>query len=147
MSPSPSTPSKASGATCARATDATIDTGKIARLCVLTILVPGVGHFLVGQTRKAAIFFVVLITMFAIGLAFGGRLLPFTTDEPLVFLGAAAQWVLLLPRVLAGLAGLGAGDVVAVTYEYGNTFLIVAGLLNALVTLDVYDIATGRKAT
>jgi hypothetical protein len=147
MSPSPSTPSKASGATRARATDATIDTGKIARLCVLTILVPGVGHFLVGQTRKAAIFFVVLITMFAIGLAFGGRLLPFTTDEPLVFLGAAAQWVLLLPRVLAGLAGLGAGDVVAVTYEYGNTFLIVAGLLNALVTLDVYDIATGRKAT
>jgi hypothetical protein len=61
-------------------------------------------------------------------------------------LGAAAQWVLLLPRVLAALAGLGAGDVVAVTYEYGNTFLIVAGLLNALITLDVYDVATGRKA-
>ena len=145
MSPSPSTPSKASGATRARATDATIDTGKIARLCVLTILVPGVGHFLVGQTRKAAIFFVVLITMFAIGLAFGGRLLPFTTDEPLVFLGAAAQWVLLLPRVLAGLAGLGAGDVVAVTYEYGNTFLMTAGLLNFLVILDAFDIAMGRK--
>lgn len=146
MSPSPSTPSKATGTARARAADATTDTGKIARLCVLALLVPGLGHFLVGQTRKAAIFFVVLITMFAIGLAFGGRLLPFTTDEPLVFLGAAAQWVLLLPRVLAALAGLGAGDVVAVTYEYGNTFLIVAGLLNALITLDVYDVATGRKA-
>ena len=147
MSPSPSTPSIATGTTRTRAAEATIDTGRIARLCVLAILIPGLGHYLVGQTRKAAIFFVVLMTMFAIGLAFGGRLLPFTTDEPLVFLGAAAQWVLLLPRVLAGLAGLGAGDVVAVTYEYGNTFLIVAGLLNALVTLDVYDIATGRKAT
>jgi len=119
---------------------------KVTRLCVLAILVPGLGHALVGQMRKAAIFFVVLMTMFAIGLAFGGRLLPFSTDEPLVFLGAAAQWVLLLPRVLAILAGLGAGDVVAVTYEYGNTFLIVAGLLNALITLDVYDLATGRKA-
>jgi hypothetical protein len=145
MSPSPSTPSKATGTTRTRAAEATIDTGRIARLCVLAILIPGLGHYLVGQTRKAAIFFVVLMTMFAIGLAFGGRLLPFTTDEPLVFLGAAAQWVLLLPRVLAGLAGLGTGDVVAVTFEYGNTFLIVAGLLNALITLDVYDVATGRK--
>src|SRR5215467_664736 len=144
MSPSPSTPSKATGATRTRAAEETIETGKIARLCALAILVPGLGHFLVGQTRKAAIFFVVLITMFAIGLAFGGRLLPFTTDEPLVFLGAAAQWVVLLPRLLAGLAGLGAGDVVAVTYEYGNTFLIVAGLLNALIVLDVFDRARGR---
>jgi hypothetical protein len=34
---------------------------------------------------------------------------------------------------------------VASTYEYGNTFLIVAGLLNFLVMLDAYDIAVGRK--
>ena len=33
----------------------------------------------------------------------------------------------------------------AVTYEYGNTFLIVAGLLNALVVIDAFDIAMGRK--
>ena len=30
-------------------------------------------------------------------------------------------------------------DVVAITYEYGNTFLMASGLLNALVMLDVYD--------
>jgi hypothetical protein len=35
--------------------------------------------------------------------------------------------------------------VVAVTYEYGNAFLVVAGLLNMLVILDAYDIALGRK--
>ena len=34
---------------------------------------------------------------------------------------------------------------VAVTFEYGNTFLIVAGLLNLLVVLDTYDVAHGRK--
>jgi hypothetical protein len=111
----------------------------------MAILVPGLGHALLGQTRKAAIFFSVLMAMFAIGLALGGRLLPFTPSEPLVFLGAGAQWVLLLPRILAGMVGLGQGDVVAVTFDYGNTFLIVAGLLNALVTLDVFDLATGRK--
>jgi hypothetical protein len=33
----------------------------------------------------------------------------------------------------------------SVTYEYGNTFLMVAGLLNYLVALDAFDIAVGRK--
>ena len=37
------------------------------------------------------------------------------------------------------------GTVTAVTYEYGNCFLIVAGLLNSLVVLDAFDIAMGRK--
>ena len=31
------------------------------------------------------------------------------------------------------------------TYEYGNTFLLVAGLLNYLAMLDAFDIAAGRK--
>ena len=39
----------------------------------------------------------------------------------------------------------GNGTVTAVTYEYGNTFLMTAGLLNALVILDAFDIAMGRK--
>ena len=34
---------------------------------------------------------------------------------------------------------------VAVTYEYGNAFAIVAGLLNMLVVLDAWDVAEGRK--
>ena len=33
----------------------------------------------------------------------------------------------------------------SVTYEYGNTFLLTAGLMNLLLILDAYDIATGRK--
>jgi len=41
--------------------------------------------------------------------------------------------------------GYGAGNVIAVTYEYGNTFLIVSGLLNALVVIDAFDIYMGRK--
>jgi len=32
-----------------------------------------------------------------------------------------------------------------VTFEYGNAFLIVAGLLNLLVVIDACDIAMGRK--
>lgn len=32
------------------------------------------------------------------------------------------------------------------TYEYGTTFLLIAGLLNYLVMLDAFDISAGRKA-
>ncbi|HWB16445.1 MAG TPA: DUF6677 family protein [Vicinamibacterales bacterium] len=114
-------------------------------LCAAAWFVPGAGHLLQGRTEKAVVFFVVLVGMFTVGLAFGGRLFPFRLAEPLVFLAAAAEWVLGLPRLVAALGGFGAGDVIRVTYEYGNTFLIAAGLLNALVVLDVYDLAIGRR--
>ena len=107
--------------------------------------VPGAGHFMVGQARKAVIFFVVLAGMFVLGLRFGGQLLPFDTSDPLVFLGAGTQWAMAVPRVLAAMAGAGAGSVTAITYEYGNTFLIVSGLLNVLVALDAFDKARGVK--
>ena len=112
---------------------------------VLAWLVPGAGHFLVGESRKAVIFLVVLGLMFGIGLAFGGELFAFDTAEPLVFLAALAQWASGLPRLIAAVLGGGRGDVVAVTYEYGNTFLIVGGLLNMLVVQDALDYARGVK--
>ena len=108
-------------------------------------LVPGAAHLWLGQVRKAVIFFVVLSAMFAVGLAFGGRLFPFQISDPLVFLAAAAEWGQAVPRVIAAIADAGRGDVVAATYEYGNTFLMVAGLLNMLVVLDAMDIASGRR--
>jgi len=112
---------------------------------LLALGVPGAGHALVGRMQKAVVFFVVLIGMFAIGLQFGGQLFPFQISDPLVFLGAAAQCAVVVPRIIAAIAGAGAGDVIAITYEYGNTFLIVAGLLNILVALDALDQARGVK--
>jgi len=109
-------------------------------------IIPGAGHFLQGQFRKAAIFFVVLMFMFACGLAFGGREFSFQMSDPLIALASAAQWALGGPRLLAAVGGWGPGDLVATTYEYGNTFLIVAGLLNCLIALDAFDVASGRKA-
>jgi hypothetical protein len=115
-------------------------------IAILAWLVPGAGHLAVGQFRKAVVFFVVLTGMFLIGLAFGGQLFAFTPAEPLVLLAGLAEWALGLPRALAGIAGAGRGNVVAITYEYGNTFLIVSGLLNTLVVLDAVDRARGVKA-
>ena len=66
-------------------------------------------------------------------------------SEPLVALAAVADIGIGLPWMAARLAGAGGGTVTAITYEYGNTFLIVAGLLNFLVVLDAFDVAMGRK--
>jgi hypothetical protein len=108
-------------------------------------LVPGAAHLWLGQTRRAVIFFVMLTGMFAVGLGFGGRLFPFQVSDPLVFLAAAAEWGQGLPRLVGAVAGSGQGDVVAATYEYGNTFLMVSGLLNMLVVLNAMDVAAGRR--
>ena len=62
-----------------------------------------------------------------------------------MFLAAVAEWALGLPRIVAARRRPGHGDVVAATYEYGNTFLIVAGLLNTLVVLDAIDAREGAK--
>jgi Family of unknown function (DUF6677) len=108
-------------------------------------LVPGSGHFLVGQRGKGLVFLLVLPVMFALGLLLEGRLFPFEIAQPLVALAAVADVGIGGPYFIAKALGQGAGRVVAVTYEYGNTFVIVAGLLNLLVVCDAWDIASGRK--
>ena len=107
---------------------------------------PGAGHFLQGQSGKALVFGAALLPMYLCGLAMGGRLFAFQGVEPLVLLAAVSQWMIGVTRLVAGWAGSGVGDVVAASYEYGNTFLIVSGLLNVLVMFDAADVARGRKA-
>ncbi len=114
-------------------------------ICALAWFVPGGGHLWFGRRQKGLTFLLTLPLMFAAGLWLQGRLFPFVTTEPLVALAAFADVGIGLPYVVARLLGGGGGRVVAVTYEYGNTFLIVAGLLNMLVVLDVFDVAQGRK--
>jgi hypothetical protein len=108
-------------------------------------LVPGAGHLWLGRTQKGIIFLVALPLMFATGLWLEGRLFPFQPSEPLVALAAFADIGIGIPYFIAKALRLGGGNVVAATYEYGNTFIIVAGLLNMLVVLDAFDVAQGRK--
>ena len=114
-------------------------------VCLVAWIVPGAGHFWLRRTQKGLVFLCLLPLMFALGLLLSGRIFPFEASEPLVLLAAMADVGIGLPYFVAWAFGLGAGTVVAPTYEYGNTYLIVAGLLNALVVLDAYDIAVGRK--
>jgi hypothetical protein len=88
----------------------------------------------------------IVTVMFALGIYMGGELFRLDLSRPLTFLAGLAEMGVGLPYFSARLLDLGAGQVESVTYEYGYTFCIVAGLLNMLILLDAYDIATGRKA-
>lgn len=114
-------------------------------ICLAAWLVPGAGHFWQGRRQKGLVFLLTLPTMFAIGLMLSGRLFPFELSQPLVALEAFANLGVGVPYLIASALGLGQGVLTAASYEYGNTFLIVAGLLNMLVMIDACDIALGRK--
>jgi hypothetical protein len=128
-------------ATAARETQS----GGLVLLCLAAWAIPGAGHLWQGRRGKGLVFLVALPLMFAIGLLLQGRLFPFDMSEPLVGLAALADLGVGVPYFIATAVSAGAGDVRAVTYEYGNAYLIVAGLLNLLVVIDAYDIALGRK--
>lgn len=115
-------------------------------LCAIGWAVPGAGHLCLGRTRTGTILFFALSTMFAIGLSLEGSLYQFDLTQPLVALAALADLGIGSLYFLARVIGVGEGSVIASTHEHGNTFLVVAGLLNILVVLDAYDIAIGRKS-
>jgi hypothetical protein len=132
--------------TAAEGTRPVAEPGTLALVCLAAWAIPGAAHFWLGRAQKGLVFFVALMTMFLLGLlVLEGRLFPFELSEPLVALAYLANAGLGVPWIVARALGLGGGTVTAVTWEYGNSFLIVAGLLNFLVVLDAYDIAAGRK--
>ncbi len=119
--------------------------GLVAAICAVAWALPGAGHLWLGRASKGIVFLVALPVMFAIGLGLDGELFAIVPSQPLVALAGLADLGIGAPYLLALAFGAGGGDVAAGTYEYGNTFLIVSGLLNSLVVMDAFDIAQGRK--
>lgn len=119
--------------------------GMLVLVCLASWAMPGAGHLWLGRRQKGLVFLLALAVMFLIGLLLQGRIFSFDLSEPLVALAAVADIGCGLPWIVARVVGAGGGTVTAATYEYGNCFLIVSGLLNSLVVLDAFDIAMGRK--
>jgi hypothetical protein len=108
---------------------------------------PGAGHFYLGRRGKGLLFFGAIGALFLLGVAMKSRLqLYLGLEDPLALLFSIAQMAAGVPYFVARVLGYEAGLVTAVTYEYGNTFTAVAGLLNILVILDAHDTAVGRKS-
>lgn len=114
---------------------------------------PGLGHLLLQRWYRALLMGGSILACFIIGLAMGGHMFDLST-------GQGSSQLLQVPPMIANLgtgalyivswvAGYGFADDPAqaarATYEYGNTFLLIAGLFNYLAMLDAFDIAAGRK--
>ena len=123
------------------------ETARAIPACILAFLLPGLGHFFLGKRNKGLIFLVCLLVLFLMGVSMQSRLqLYLGFDDPLALLFSLAQMAVGLPYFVTRALGFELGNVKSVTYEYGNTFTAVGGLLNLLVILDAHDVAIGRKA-
>ena len=117
-------------------------------------LVPGAGHLALGRFGRAALFFGVIAGAFVLGLMLNGRLFWPAAGEPeallyfdlVTVLWSFAQIGAGLCYIVPYVLGIGTEfHAQAATFDYGNTFMILAGLLNYLVIHDAFDIAAGRK--
>lgn len=116
-------------------------------------LVPGAGHLILGRFGRALLFFVTIAGSFVLGLVLEGRLWWPTPDRTsalkfdlITVLWFFAQIGSGLCYVASYLLGIGTTPrPEAATFDYGNTFTFLAGLLNYLVIHDAFDIAAGRK--
>jgi hypothetical protein len=112
----------------------------------LAWLIPGLGHYYLGRRRTAAAFAVIVVLTFVAGLSFQGRLYSIEQGQPLTILATFAVWGAGLLNIAARLFTENpGGSILSVTYEYGCAYLLTAGLMNLLLILDAWDIATGRK--
>lgn len=117
-------------------------------------LVPGAGHLAQGKWVRALLLGGAVWICFIVGLAMGGHLYPTATDQGSTSLLQIPPMIANLGNgilyIVSWLMGIGFSDDAAhaarATYEYGNTFLLIAGLLNYLSMLDAFDIAAGRKS-
>jgi hypothetical protein len=141
--------------------------GRTAAALVVGWLVPGAGHAMLGRFRRGALFFLLIMGSFGLGLANEGRLALYSPREG--FLTGL--------QLVANL-GVGPADVFAresvygeaayvlpeasdpeyrprvdtfrarqrsAVSAYGTAYLWSAGLMNLLLLMDVWDIAKRRK--
>lgn len=111
---------------------------------LLALLLPGAGHFYLGRRRRAAVFCVIVVLMFVIGVSIDGRLYVPENGSILSLLATIGSLGVGLPYAVAKMMGF-RGDITSITFEYGTAFMLTAGLMNLLLVLDSFDISEGRK--
>jgi hypothetical protein len=107
-------------------------------------LIPGAGHLMQKKWIRGALLFVAIGSMFVLGVAMQGKL--YTSAQGILeMLGLAGDLGSGLFYVAARLLGLGADAVQVTTADYGQRFIVIAGLLNIIAAVDAHNLYTGRK--
>jgi hypothetical protein len=146
---------------------ADVSPGRTAAALVAGWLLPGAGHAILGRLWRAAIFFVLVMGSFGLGLAHDGRLALYSPKEGFltglqlvanVGVGPADAFARMS---VYGEAAYSLPDASATSYRpriekfrerqrsavsaYGTAYIWSAGLMNLLLLMDVWDIAKRRK--
>ena len=118
--------------------------------CVSGLILPGLGHLVLGKTWRGVLIGSVIIIMFVLGFVMQGHLFKPEEGEWLTWFFSFLDTGIGLPYFVCLAIDSGfqiqPEQAARVTFEYGNTFLCVAGALNMLAVMDVFDIGIGRKA-
>ena len=112
--------------------------------CFFTWLIPGLGYWRTGRKKACYLVAACLFSAFLLGIIQGGDLFPFSGEGKIRGIGAICQLGMGLPYLLAQLF-VERGSPLNPTYDYGTNFFLVAGMLNYLSVMDVFDISVGRK--
>ena len=112
---------------------------------LLAVLCPGLGHLYLGRRPRAALFALVVLCAAVLGVILHGNLWTPVAGRPLTWLATLGTMGMGSPYFFLLYGMRYAGDITAPGFEYGTAFLLGAGLMNLLLVLDAWDIATGRK--
>ena len=126
------------------------DSSRAFAAALLAWVFPGLGHLFLGRRGKGLVLLGCIVALFVLGVGMDSRLAVNSgLEDPLALLFSLAQVGVGAPYVLARYLGFGGRGrrlrVKSPSYEYGNTFTAVAGLLNVLVILDALDTARGVR--
>lgn len=115
---------------------------------LLAWLLPGLGHVYLKCFKRGGLLGGVIWLVFLFGIMSGGRVHGLLDSDSgfltyiFGFFDLGAGLLYVVPRLL----GIGTFEQEQIqTAEYGNVLIMVAGLLNYLLALDVFDIAAKRK--
>lgn len=111
----------------------------------LSWLFPGSGHIMQKKYVKGIVFLVGILLLLIFGLIMQGKFYDTKEFHPLMILGFLGDLGSGIFFFIIKLAGLGKGNIQAVTYHYGTTYMVSAGLINYLVALNAFDIARGKR--
>jgi hypothetical protein len=112
---------------------------------VLGWLIPGLGHISQKKFKRGIVFFACIILMAALGLFLDGRIYTFQMENPLTILAFFSALGNGLFYILSKIFSFGLGNLKSATFEFGTAYIAGAGLLNYLVALDAFDVASGKK--
>ena len=112
---------------------------------VLALVFPGLGHLYLGRKGRALLFAILILVAVVVGCLLAGNLYTPVPGRPLSRLATLGAMGMGTPYFVLQLLLDYSGDIRAQGYDYGTAFLLSAGLMNLLLVLDAWDIASGRK--